>query len=108
MDKKIKRKTTKPKTIKPKTTKPKTTKKTKSSKPKSTKKPKSSKPKQKGGSDNIANTTEGLFKSFYYFGKDLFAEIDSLTKLPGQLSAIPNTKVSKSPPTPLPVQEEHF
>ena len=75
MDKKIKSKTSKPKTSK---------------KSKTSKKPKSSK--QKGGSDNIANTTEGLFKSFFNFGKTLFTEIDSLTKLPGELKAVPNTK----------------
>jgi hypothetical protein len=81
MDKKIKPKPSKPKA------KPKTSKKPKSSKPKV-----STKSKQKGGSDNIANTTEGLFKSFFNFGKDLFTEIDSLTKLPGELKAVPNTK----------------
>ena len=76
------------KKIKPKISKPKVSK-----KPKSSTKPKTStKSKQKGGSDNIANTTEGLFKSFFNFGKTLFTEIDSLTKLPGELKAVPNTK----------------
>ena len=57
-------------------------------------KPKVSKPKskikQKGGSDNILNTTEGLFKSFFGFGEQIFAEIDLLTKTPGQLGKIAN------------------
>ena len=55
-------------------------------------KPKVSKPKvqQKGGDDNIGNTTVGLFKSFFSFGKDIFAEIDLLTKTPGQLGKIAN------------------
>ncbi len=57
------------------------------------KKPKVKKPKkiqQKGGGDNIGNTTEGLFKSFFAFGKDIFAEIDLLIKTPGQLGKIAN------------------
>ena len=44
----------------------------------------------KGGSDNIGNTTVGLFKSFFSFGKNIFAEIDLLTKSPGQLGKIAN------------------
>ena len=52
--------------------------------------PKKSKIQQKGGADNIGNTTAGLFKSFFEFGKDIFAEIDLLTKTPGQLGKIAN------------------
>ena len=44
----------------------------------------------KGGGDNIGNTTVGLFKSFLSFGKDIFDEIDLLTKTPGQLGKIAN------------------
>ena len=44
----------------------------------------------KGGSDNIGNTTVGLFKSFFSFGKNIFAEINLLTKTPGQLGKIAN------------------
>jgi len=54
------------------------------------KKPKVKKPKQKGGGDNIENTTVGLFKSFFAFGENIFAEIDLLTQTPGQLGKIAN------------------
>jgi hypothetical protein len=83
-----KKKVPKPKVKKPKGKKPKG-KKPKGKKPK-VKKPKVKKPKQKGGSDNIENTTVGLFKSFFAFGKDIFAEIDLLTQTPGQLGIIAN------------------
>jgi hypothetical protein len=80
-----KKKVKKPKVPKPKVKKPKVPKK-KVSKPNV----KKSKIQQKGGSDNIGNTTVGLFKSFFDFGKDIFAEIDLLTKTPGQLGKIAN------------------
>jgi hypothetical protein len=80
-----KKKVKKPKVPKPKVPKPKVPKK-KISNPK-VKKPKI---KQKGGADNIGNTTVGLFKSFFSFGKNIFAEIDLLTKTPGQLGKIAN------------------
>ena len=83
-----KKKVSKPKVPKPKVSKPKVSK-PKVSKPKVSK-PKVSKPKQKGGDDNILNTTEGLFKSFFGFGKEIFAEIDLLTKTPGELGKIAN------------------
>ena len=88
MDKKkvSKPKVKKPKVKKPKVKKPKVPKK-KVSKPKV---PKKSKIQQKGGADNIGNTTVGLFKSFFSFGKNIFAEIDLLTKTPGQLGKIAN------------------
>ena len=79
---------------KTKVKKPKVDKKPKVKKPKVDKKkvskPKVKKPKvlQKGGRDNIGNTTVGLFKSFFAFGKGIFAEIDLLTKTPGQLGKI--------------------
>ncbi len=83
-----KKKISKPKVDKKKISKPKVDKK-KISKPKVDKK-KISKPKvvHKGGADNIGNTTVGLFKSFFEFGKNIFAEIDLLTKTPGQLGKI--------------------
>ena len=81
-----KKKVKKPKVPKPKVKKPKVPKK-KVSKPKV---PTKSKIQQKGGADNIGNTTAGLFKSFFEFGKDIFAEIDLLTKTPGQLGKIAN------------------
>ena len=85
-----KKKVKKPKVSKPKVSKPKVSK-PKVSKPKVSK-PKLKKPKiqQKGGADNIGNTTVGLFKSFFSFGKDIFTEIDLLTKTPGQLGKIAN------------------
>ena len=88
-----KKKVSKPKVKKPKVKKPKVDKK-KISKPKVKKpkvdKKKVSKPKvvHKGGADNIGNTTVGLFKSFFAFGKGIFAEIDLLIKTPGQLGKI--------------------
>jgi hypothetical protein len=94
-----KKKVSKPKVQKPKVQKPKVQKpKVQKSK---VKKPKVQKPKakttanikkiqQKGGRDNIGNTTAGLFKSFFSFGKNIYAEIDLLTKTPGQLGKIAN------------------
>ena len=79
----------KKKVSKPKVKKPKVPKK-KVSKSKVKKTIPSKKIQHKGGSDNIGNTTEGLFKSFFAFGKDIFAEIDLLTKTPGQLGKIAN------------------
>ena len=79
----------KKKVPKPRVKKPKVPKK-KVSKPKVPKKKVSKKIQLKGGADNIGNTTEGLFKSFFAFGKDIFAEIDLLTKTPGQLGKIAN------------------
>jgi hypothetical protein len=94
--KKVKKpKVKKPKVKKPKVPKPKV-KKPKVKKPKVPKsnvknpKVKKSKIQQKGGADNIGNTTVGLFKSFFAFGKDIFTEIDLLTKTPGQLGKIAN------------------
>jgi hypothetical protein len=79
-----KKKVKKPKVKKPKVKKPKV------SKSKVKKTMSSKKIKQKGGGDNIGNTTVGLFKSFFSFGKNIFAEIDLLTKTPGQLGKIAN------------------
>jgi hypothetical protein len=79
----------KKKVSKPKVKKPKVSKK-KNSKSKVKKTKSSKKIEQKGGGDNIGNTTVGLFKSFFSFGKNIFAEIDLLTKTPGQLGKIAN------------------
>jgi hypothetical protein len=84
-----KKKVSKPKVKKPKVKKPKVPKK-KVSKPKVKKLIPSKKIQHKGGGDNIGNTTVGLFKSFFSFGKNIFAEIDLLTKTPGQLGKIAN------------------
>jgi hypothetical protein len=56
--------------------------------------------KQKGG-ENIGYIAGDLFKSFFYLGKEVFNEIDSLTKLPGKLSALPDTKVTSKPTPPV-------
>ena len=56
--------------------------------------------KQKGG-ENIGYIAGDLFKSFFYLGKEVFNEIDSLTKLPGKLAALPDTKVTSKPTPPV-------
>jgi hypothetical protein len=56
--------------------------------------------KQEGG-ENIGYIAGDLFKSFFYLGKEVFNEIDSLTKLPGKLSALPDTKVTSKPTPPV-------
>ena len=91
MDKKkvSKPKVKKPKVKKPKVPKPKA-KKPKAKKPKAKTTANSKKNHHKGGGDNIGNTTVGLFKSFFSFGQNIFAEIDLLTKTPGQLGKIAN------------------
>jgi hypothetical protein len=55
----------------------------------------------KGGAENIGYIAGDLFKSFFYLGKEVFNEIDSLTKLPGKLGAIPDTKVTSKPTPPV-------
>jgi hypothetical protein len=91
MDKKKVSKPKKPKVpkikSKPKVSKPKV--------PNTKSKPKVSKPKKtkvlhKGGSSNIGTSTKGLFTSFWDFGKEVFNEIDLLTKTPGKLGKIAN------------------
>jgi hypothetical protein len=57
--------------------------------------------KQKGGAENIGYIAGDLFKSFFNLGKEVFNEIDSLTKLPGRLAAIPDTKVTSKPTPPV-------
>jgi hypothetical protein len=81
-----KKKVSKPKVKKPKVPKKKVPK----SKSKVKKIGPSKKIQHKGGSDNIGNTTVGLFKSFFSFGQNIFGEIDLLTKSPGQLGKIAN------------------
>ena len=57
--------------------------------------------KQKGGAENVGYIAGDLFKSFFYLGKEIFNEIDSLTKLPGKLSALPDTAVTSKPTPPV-------
>lgn len=56
--------------------------------------------KQKGG-ENIGIIAGDVFKSFYNLGKEVFNEINSLTKLPQELNLMPSTKVTTKPTPPV-------
>ncbi len=58
--------------------------------PKTKSNPKKTKVLHKGGAENIGTSTAGLFTSFWDFGKEIFNEIDLLTKTPGKLGKIAN------------------
>jgi len=68
---------------------------------KTTKKPVLTKVIKQRGGENIGYIAGDLFKSFFNLGKEVFNEIDSLTKLPQQLSATPPTKVTTQPSPPV-------
>lgn len=56
--------------------------------------------KQKGG-ENIGIIAGDVFKSFYNLGKEVFNEINSITKLPQELNLMPSTKVTTKPTPPV-------